>query len=157
MLQRTQTLFLIAIVIICSVLSLYSFPFFEIQDVTNSEKVLVSYNSTLMISQEASINESNTLIVSCLIAIISISLISIFSYKNRKLQLLLTSFNYLFIFILISLMYNFSIHMDYFKNSGESNFQYGVFVPVVLILQNLFAFRGIKKDEQLIRSMDRLR
>ena len=86
MLQRTQTLFLIAIVIICSVLSLYSFPFFEIQDVTNSEKVLVSYNSTLMISQEASINESNTLIVSCLIAIISISLISIFSYKNRKLH-----------------------------------------------------------------------
>ncbi|NBV57336.1 MAG: DUF4293 family protein [Bacteroidetes bacterium] len=157
MLQRTQTLFLLAIIFICSVLSLTNIPFFEVNNSNNSEKVFVSYNVTQITSEESTITEDNTMIMGCLVAIIILSLVNTFSFKNRKLQMLLTAFNYLLILLLIALIYNFSLHMDYFENYGNSNFKFGVIFPIILIILNLLAFRGIKKDEQLIRSMDRLR
>lgn len=157
MLQRTQTLFILGIIIICSVLSLADVPIYEIHNNNNSEKVFVYYNQTHIMNEDSNMIENNNLIFGSLLVIIISSLINIFSFKNRKLQMLLTGFNYLFIFLLIALIYNYSLHINYFENTGTSSFKYGVIFPIILVLFNILTFRGIKKDEQLIRSMDRIR
>jgi len=59
--------------------------------------------------------------------------------------------------LLISLLYVFSLGVDYFGQDGTSSFKISLGLIVLIILFNLLAFRGIKKDEELIRSMDRLR
>jgi amino acid permease len=104
-----------------------------------------------------SVTESNTLIISCLTIIGILSIVSLLSFKNRKLQLLLTSLNFLAIGLLISLLFVFSLGMDYFGPSGTSSFKNSLGLILLIISFNVLAFRGIKKDEELIRSMDRLR
>ena len=160
MLQRTQTLFLLAIIVICGTLSTVNIPFYSSEKENGTERVEVSFNKTEMIVMQPmkhSVTEDNTLIISCLAIIGVLSIVSLLSFKNRKLQLLLTSLNFLAIGLLISLLYVFSLGVDYFGQDGTSSFKISLGLIVLIILFNLLAFRGIKKDEELIRSMDRLR
>jgi len=160
MLQRTQTLFLLAIIVICGTLSTANIPFYSSEKENGIERVEVSFNKTEMIviqPMKHSVTESNTLIISCLTIIGILSIVSLLSFKNRKLQLLLTSLNFLAIGLLISLLYVFSLGMDYFGPSGTSSFKISLGLILLIISFNVLAFRGIKKDEELIRSMDRLR
>lgn len=157
MLQRVQTIHLLLMFIICILSTTINVPFYEIEKNEFSEKVMVFLNSSEMTSSQQTTFQSNNYLISVLAGIAFFSLISIISYKNRKLQLLLTSLNYLLIVLTILLMYGYSIHMHYFDTPSSTNFHLGIFVPLILIIFNFLAFRGIKKDEMLIRSMDRLR
>ena len=93
MLQRTQTLFLLTIIVICGTLSTVNIPFYSSEKENRIERVEVSFNKTKMIVNQPmkhSVTESNTLIISCLTIIGILSIVSLLSFKNRKLQLLLT-------------------------------------------------------------------
>jgi len=85
-----------------------------------------------------------------------LALITIFFYKRRKLQINLC---YLTIFSLV-LFYVF-LFMYIYVPGGK--FPYNVeFViatvfPIIAIIIEFLAIRGIRKDEKLVRSLDRLR
>jgi hypothetical protein len=84
-----------------------------------------------------------------------IIIINIFMYKNRKLQVKL---NYLAIFVLIILL-GLSIYQNGFL-SGEKQFSekdIKLLVPVISIVFLLIANRYIKRDERLVKSVDRIR
>jgi hypothetical protein len=50
------------------------------------------------------------------------------------------------------------IFFTYFSFSGaQISFKTGVVLPLVAIILDYLAIRGIKKDEALIRSIDRIR
>ena len=102
----------------------------------------------------AVLNAQSNLLLLILSAGVGIaSLISIFLYRNRKTQLRI---------VLVTLLVSIINLVLFFTQTkkfvpGESSYNltaiFAIVVPVFLIL----AMRGIKKDEKLVKSLDRLR
>lgn len=86
------------------------------------------------------------------IAIAMISLFSISQYKNRKLQMRLCRINMgLSVALFVVAMLSATRYSEYV------HFEFAAGIPVVLLIALFFALRNIKKDEDLVRSMDRFR
>lgn len=85
-----------------------------------------------------------------------LALITIFLFKNRKLQFVLNRFNILFHLILLGIfvyrMLNLPGEVDTISEKGI-----GVILPIISIVLLVLANRAIKKDEDLVKSVDRLR
>jgi len=83
-----------------------------------------------------------------------ISLVNVFNFRNRKLQTRIISFNILLILVLSFWMSQIIKSID---GITTLDIEPGIFLPLIAIIFSLLAIRGIKKDEKLIRSADRLR
>ncbi len=100
----------------------------------------------------------NSYLIYSLSAVTLLAFLSIFLYKNRKLQLLLCGFNYLFMLISGVLMYFYIMDGKAWMAAAESSeLHYAFLIALILPIWNFMAMRGIMHDERLIRSMDRLR
>lgn len=74
---------------------------------------------------------------------------SIFKYKIRKNQFVINRINVIMCFIFFGLlMYN---------NKSIMSHQWITFVPLVSVLLLVLSNRAIKKDQELIKSLDRIR
>lgn len=84
------------------------------------------------------------------------SLIIIFLFKNRKLQLKLTALLVGLILLLIIILAVYSISVI---NKFDVTILPGIYMlyPVLMFVFSYLAYRSIKKDEELVRSYDRLR
>ncbi len=85
----------------------------------------------------------------------TLALISIVMFKNRKLQFVLGRLNIILNFTLLVL---FVIRL--LNTPGETDVSengVGVLLPVFSIVFLVLANRAIKKDEDLVKSVDRLR
>jgi glucan phosphoethanolaminetransferase (alkaline phosphatase superfamily) len=91
-----------------------------------------------------------------LAVIVLLLLITIFSYKNRIMQMRLSVFNILLMLGSVGLIYFYSLQA-HGKIDGETFYLYPVIFPVVSAILAFLAFRGVKKDEELVRSYDRIR
>ncbi|BDC99721.1 DUF4293 domain-containing protein [Persicobacter psychrovividus] len=87
----------------------------------------------------------------------TISLISIFQFKNRMKQLKL---GYINAFLMIGIMAG-SLYLVKYNlvelAGGKGNYSVGFFLVVGAIVANMVAGKFIRKDEELVRSMDRMR
>lgn len=86
-----------------------------------------------------------------------LAFITIFLFKNRKRQIMLCKIN----IFLIVLYY---VTMGVYANAGIEKFgliydsiQFGLALPLIAIILNVLALSKIKKDEKLVRSLDRIR
>ncbi len=143
MLQRIQTLFLILAVIVSAGL-IFVFPLWL------SGKVMVTAVDTIS-SAYLWIKPIGILFILSAI----ISFIAIFQYNNRKFQMILVRLNILINFLLLGL-----IVYQVQNLSGEtvvSEKDIGSFLPILAIFLLVLANRFIKKDEDLVKSVDRLR
>ncbi len=143
MLQRIQSLFLILAVIV-SVGLIFVFPLWL------SGEVMVTAMDTIS-SADLWIKPIGILFI--LSAIISFTVI--FQYNNRKFQMTLVRLNILINFLLLGL-----IVYQVQNLSGEalvSEKGIGSFLPILVIFLLVIANRFIKKDEDLVKSVDRLR
>jgi len=143
MLQRIQTLFLILALLVSAAL-IFIFPLwfmgktvFTAMDTISSSNLFIKPIGILFI----------------LSAILSFT--AIFQYNNRKFQMALVRLNILINFLLLGL-----IVYQVQNLSGEtvvSEKGIGSFLPIITIFLLVFANRFIKKDEDLVKSVDRLR
>jgi hypothetical protein len=86
-------------------------------------------------------------------AITAVSFISIFLFKNRKLQL-----KTVILAIILSVgLIGLSVFAIVLHQKDHYQFGPAVIVPVFVLIFNFLAYKGIKHDEDLVRSMDRLR
>jgi len=84
-------------------------------------------------------------------------LLSIFLYRKRRIQILLVSITFLLQIVFISLVLLFYIgYFDRHFNVMHS-YKFGIFIPLVSLGFLILANRSIRKDEQLVKSADRLR
>lgn len=85
-----------------------------------------------------------------------LSLITIFLYKNRKIQLLLSAalIVLIFVFIFVSSYYTWFV-ITTFGTDVVPGIKM-VVIAIMLIL-SILAYRGIRKDDNLVKSYDRLR
>jgi len=84
-----------------------------------------------------------------------LSLISIFSFKKRQSQFVLGRLNIILNFFLLGLFV-----YQLLKPPGESQISekgVGIFMPIFSIVFLVLANKAIKKDEDLVKSVDRLR
>ncbi len=88
--------------------------------------------------------------------ITTLSLLSILFYKKRQNQFVMNRLNMILNLILLGLFVYRSL-----KVSGEtvvvSEKGLGMFLPIVAIVLLVLANKAIKKDEDLVKSVDRLR
>ena len=86
----------------------------------------------------------------------TLSLLSIISYKKRQNQFVIGRLNMILNLILLGLFVYRSLNL-----SGEtlvvSEKGIGMFLPIVAIVLLVLANKAIKKDEDLVKSVDRLR
>ena len=84
-----------------------------------------------------------------------LSLITIFMYKNRKSQFVLGRLNIILNFILLGFFVYLSLNVS--GETAVSEKGIGMFLPIVSIVLLALANKAIKKDEDLVKSVDRLR
>lgn len=84
-----------------------------------------------------------------------LSLTSIFIFKNRKSQFMLGRLNIILNFILLGLFVYQSLNVSGETNVSEKGI--GMLLPIFSIVFLVLANKAIKKDEDLVKSVDRLR
>lgn len=84
-----------------------------------------------------------------------VSFVTIFKFKNRKLQMKLGRLTILINLILLGLFVYLLQTLSGEASVSEKDI--GMFLPLLTILLVLLANRAIKKDEDLVKSVDRLR
>jgi hypothetical protein len=84
-----------------------------------------------------------------------LSLISIFGYKNRKSQFVLGRLNIILNFILLGVFVYQSLNLSGETQVSEKGI--GIILPIFSIVFLVLANKAIKKDEDLVKSVDRLR
>jgi len=91
-----------------------------------------------------------------LILIPLLSLVTLLSYKKRKIQLLLSL---ALVILSIGLLITLSWYSCFIINKYNSDIIPGfkMALPVLILIFTILAFRGILKDLRLIKSYDRLR
>ena len=141
MIQRIQTIWLLlasAFAFLTMKLSFYSG-----HKINDPQKLFVSLNGS----------SPSILITVLTVAVAIVSLVLIFLYKDRKMQMKIT-FAAIVLSILTVVLYFLEIQKFV---AAESSFDLtAVFVFIIPIFLFL-ALRGIYKDEKLIKSVDRLR
>jgi hypothetical protein len=83
------------------------------------------------------------------------SLLSILSFKKRQLQFVLGRLNMIFNLILLGLFVYRTLNLSGEASVSEKGI--GMFLPIVSIVLLVLANKAIKKDEDLVKSVDRLR
>ncbi|MEN3324289.1 DUF4293 domain-containing protein [Mariniflexile soesokkakense] len=136
MLQRIQTVYLLIAAIISAglifVLHLW---------VTNADVIVYA--------------KDNLLYLSMFLGSALLSIITIFKYKNRKSQFMLGRLNIILNFILLGFFVYQSLNVS--GETAVSEKGIGMLLPIVSIVLLALANKAIKKDEELVKSVDRLR
>ncbi|MGI6231881.1 MAG: DUF4293 domain-containing protein [Prevotella sp.] len=149
MLQRKQTVFLFLATIafiVCLILPVGSF------EPKGMSKMAMWYN--------LGINNGETIEwhigLFALLAVDTIlSFVTIFLYHQRKTQIKLCVVSML---IVLAWYICYAIGaMNTFASLGAFHFQFGACLPLVALILLWLARRGVKADEELVRSMDRIR
>jgi len=147
MIQRIQSLYLLLTVILCSLL--FALPFAEIAK--DGSVFLFTSNG---ISLDGSVKQGTIAVVLLIALIVILHLFAIFCYKNRILQKKIVLVGIISLIGLLGLIFYYS----YFYFSGAKiSFQTAFIFPLISIILDYLAIRGINKDEALIRSIDRIR
>ncbi|MFI1770948.1 DUF4293 domain-containing protein [Thalassobellus citreus] len=84
-----------------------------------------------------------------------LAIITIFKYKNRKSQFMLGRLNIILNFFLLGFFVYQSLNIS--GETAVSEKGIGMFLPIISIVFLVLANKAIKKDEDLVKSVDRLR
>ena len=95
---------------------------------------------------------THQLVMIFIINIIICSLGAIFLYKKRNIQQLLTIIAILHSIVGIAFM----VYTAMFQ-SNHTSLSYGIVAPFLAFVFALLALKGIRKDEKLVKNLDRLR
>ena len=138
MIQRIQSMWLFLAAIFAAFT--YKLPFYsglkKVKEVVQPVKLDASYDFVIMILTGF---------------IIILSLVTLFSYKERKTQLPLSIVNIILSFVLIVLYF---LQIQKFESGTISLWSlFAIAIPIFLFL----ATRGIWNDQRIIKSLDRIR
>lgn len=144
MIQRIQTLYLLSVFVITGVLTNF-ISFFTLEDGSHLFLTNTITNNSVLLKSVG--------IFFVLAAILS--LIAIFSYKKRQNQFVVNRLNILINFYLLSVLMYLSLKLPGEIQISEKGI--GIYFPIVIIVLLVMANKAIKKDEDLVKSVDRLR
>ncbi len=91
------------------------------------------------------------------VLIVFFALIALFLYKNRKTQLLWIKINIFFSLVLLGGFFFGYIPVLEKELATTAIYSPMSFLPALILLFLVLAYNGVKKDDKLIKSMDRIR
>ncbi|MGB4413603.1 MAG: DUF4293 domain-containing protein [Paludibacter sp.] len=155
MIQRIQTLYLFLIVAL-SGFTLFS-PVAGLFNKTEALEYVVNYRGIFLVQPTGNLFQENVWALTAISAIIPlISLLTIFLYKKRLLQIRLTIFNIVLMAGYYGLLFIYlwlageHYHAEWFLEIVTA-------FPLINIILGFLAIRAIGKDEALVKSLNRLR
>lgn len=143
MIQRIQSVYLL-IVVILSIGLIFALDLWKISGAKVFALDLFSDDSIL-----------NKLIPTFFVLSGVIAICTIFLFKNRQLQFVLGRIIILINLFLLGILIYVSLNLPGEANASEKGI--GMFIPIAAILFSVMANKAIKKDEDLVKSVDRLR
>ena len=155
MIQRIQSLYLVLVSLLSLLLFRGSYLIFS-EKTGNVIKVVFAGIIRDSSGMEPQIIQPLYLYSALLILIPLISLIALFLYKNRKFQSWLVLSLIVFVILQLTLsVHYYSLIAETYGASFKPGFM--MLIPVVLLVFLILAYRGIKKDDEMVKSYDRLR
>lgn len=150
MIQRIQTIFLFLVVVL-----LITFNFLPYWQSNSEDAKLLTYAYQFTDGE----NIITELGLYTAVAILSgigalVALFEIFMFKNRMLQMMMSVINSFIMMITIGLMAFFIYELQI---STPGKFELGSYILALSMFMNILARRFIQKDENLVRSADRIR
>jgi len=156
MLQRIQTLYLLVVVI--TSIAMFFLPLISfVSDLLYLKLYVYEFRN---LTPDSDVHFSFTTVLPLVLinaGVLLISLITIFRYKNRILQVKLVRFTLLLSMLLIVGIFVLYPNIVIKISDAVSEFETGAYIPIINLLFLFLANRGILKDEKLVRSVDRLR
>jgi len=158
MIQRVQTIFLFLVAVAMGIT--LSMELWQQVAVDSGESFsltalfLEKYNS----SGEVILSESKWYIAALASFVGFLAIISIFQFRNRGRQMMLNMVNSLLMVGLVATIFITTNRINSeIASSASGNYKLGFWVILVAMVCNMLANRFIKKDEALVRSVDRIR
>lgn len=163
MLQRIQTLYLFLLFTIDTLLIIANpiYAEFQMKSGTDLSSVLMQFwnQVSLYINMECPIFSYKFLNLVLMVVIAIGAIYTIFLFKNRKLQLkisrLLVLMNLTFLIVLLVDFYLTKKQFTALLSINTLGFQ--ILWPVLMVVFAILAFIGIRSDDKLVQSMDRIR
>jgi len=153
MIQRIQSLFLLLVILCLGAMILLPIASFGNQ---------VTWMTSGLIGLEAGQTASGVLpfaIQGLIIGLMALTTFILFSYGNRKRQLTLGKLNFFLILGMVVVIYLSidKITEDLGTNLDAVGYGWSSYLPIIALGFHLLANRGVKRDEALIQSVERLR
>lgn len=151
MIQRIQSIYLLLAMI--SMLLIFAFPFAKF---TVTEPVIFDVNGAMLDGKKLS--AIPFLWLTIILAVVS--LVTVFLYKNRQLQLKIGRFSYLLhLGYFVTIFFGMNNIQSKIPNGNIAEIAYGIgfYLPIAAIAFIFLANRSIKRDEELVKSVERLR
>jgi FtsH-binding integral membrane protein len=155
MLQRIQSIYLLIATLV--ILSLFFFPLAHDVNINN---VLTTFKIDGMYKVEgAQLTRTTSFLALTIVCVVMaiIPLVIMFRFKERKQQIALS---YGFILVLIGFSFWMTQTVKTLSEGATfstNNYGIGALMPTVAIIFTLLAIKGMKNDEKLVKSADRLR
>ena len=147
MIQRIQTVFLFLSAVFAGILFFTSIASFGLGNEIVSLTVFGIENQASALP---------LLILTILMLVVPF--ITIFMFKKRELQLKLSSLNVFLNAVFCGLIFLFYVDKIQECLSAETiTYAFGTYIPLINMVLSILAMRWIKKDIELIKSVDRLR
>ena len=157
MIQRIQSVFLLLLAL--AMLSLLALPLWhKIDPLTNQELTLTAFGYVSK-GVNLPVNIGPVWLIGVLAAASAgLAIFEIFQFRHRLRQLLLGTVNLLLITATLGAKYLFYSKGEQLLNIKlEGQILIAFYLPTLALVLNLLANRFIRRDEQLVRSADRLR
>ena len=154
MIQRIQTLYLLVAALL--VAALFFVPFAELAG-KDGAHYLFNISGINVNGSDGSTSLDNAwpvLVLVCLSLIMVV--LSIFLFKNRITQIRISYISISFLFGLKALMYYYTWSSNNVPIGGLHSKTYAV-LPLIAAIFVFLAIRNIRKDENLVKSIDRIR
>ena len=97
------------------------------------------------------------LLFSLIVATSVMAFVTIFLFRNRPLQKSLCMIGILLSIAIIALEFFLVENMKKEMNLSQSYWQIGALLPILMMILFIMAYSGVRKDEKLVKSLDRLR
>lgn len=152
MIQRIQTLFLLGAGVILGLML-----FLPLAELHTAEGLIYTARvKGLFAGESETVLDTWPLSILVLVTF-CITLVNISWYKNRKLQIRLSVYGIILSFGIIGLLYFYWVHIARQIEISDFVLKLPLIFPVIAIILIYLAFRGIRRDEILVRSMDKIR
>ena len=158
MIQRIQSLYLLLVVV--SGVCLFFLPFASVNYSANITSFKLLKLMDIFIYEDTVVKTSTKLFLPAIIntVLLTLSLITLFIFKNRRMQLMLCKLMLLLFSLFTALVfYNAEMLTEPQGATTKIIYHAGTYMPVISLVLIYMAYKAILKDDELVKSADRIR